>query len=465
MLYDVLIFIPFFACLFWILTTCWVASKTNTFYPVLTTLFVMMLYVFTDCCYASPNIPPRMLVYSSILAEFSAPSLIPLIWIYQLRLRGQEHFQPSQMLWLLLPSMLGFFTLMLTVLAGPGKIQEFQTMIYAGGFSLDIPADETILIAYYFVTTWLFRGVLVVEALAYIILDIRLMHKHNLRMRHLQKLFQGERVRVLELQVFTTLLVFISFLPKMFMTHAFLMSHPWVSAVLAIWIAAGICIFCFFSFFGSQERISIREMHSVMRYNYNRNNKTRIVEQMLNEMVEEADDEVLWRLHERIGRDLNPDDRQGVPSVGEAPRSLAADIFSAVSKSWDDDSLLSRFQQLMLHGQAFLEPGLTLGDVAERLHSNKTYISRLVNNTYNLAFPDLINTLRVDYAEQYIVLHRDARQNEIATACGFTSASSFNNIFKKVTGMTPKIWLATVDHQGHGPAPALDVADHARDDE
>lgn len=102
---------------------------------------------------------------------------------------------------------------------------------------------------------------------------------------------------------------------------------------------------------------------------------------------------------------------------------------------------------MMLHEQAFLEPGLTLIDVAERLHSNKTYVSRLVNNTYNLAFPDLINTLRVDYAEQYIVAHRDAKQAEIATACGFISASSFNNTFKKVTGMTPKIWLATFDHQ------------------
>ena len=86
---------------------------------------------------------------------------------------------------------------------------------------------------------------------------------------------------------------------------------------------------------------------------------------------------------------------------------------------------------------------MTLVDVAEKLHTNKTYVSRLVNNTYEMPFPDLINTLRVDYAEQYISAHRDARQNEIAQACGFSSASSFNNIFKKVTGMTPKIWLAT----------------------
>ena len=84
----------------------------------------------------------------------------------------------------------------------------------------------------------------------------------------------------------------------------------------------------------------------------------------------------------------------------------------------------------------------TMGDVAERLHSNKTYVSKLVNDTYNLGFPELINTLRVDYAEQYIMSHRNAKQTQIASECGFLSASAFNNTFKRITGMTPKMWIA-----------------------
>ena len=104
---------------------------------------------------------------------------------------------------------------------------------------------------------------------------------------------------------------------------------------------------------------------------------------------------------------------------------------------------MSRFQQLMKEEQLYLKPGLSLGDVAERLGSNKTYISKMVNNTYNMGFPELLNVLRVDYAQHYIVLHKDAKQDQIAEACGFFSASSFNNTFKRVTGMTPKMWLAT----------------------
>ena len=101
----------------------------------------------------------------------------------------------------------------------------------------------------------------------------------------------------------------------------------------------------------------------------------------------------------------------------------------------------------MVEEKLFLYPRLSLGDVAERLNSNKTYVSKLVNNSFNLGFPELINTMRVDYAEQYIINNRHARQNEIAEACGFLSASTFNNTFKKVTGMTPKVWIGHYNRQ------------------
>ena len=114
-----------------------------------------------------------------------------------------------------------------------------------------------------------------------------------------------------------------------------------------------------------------------------------------------------------------------------------------MSSAWGEDRMLANFQKLMRDEQLFLQPRLSLDDVALKLGTNKVYVSRLVNNAYNLGFPELINILRVDYAEQYILNHGEARQDEIAHACGFLSASSFNTTFKKVTGMTPKVWIAS----------------------
>jgi len=109
----------------------------------------------------------------------------------------------------------------------------------------------------------------------------------------------------------------------------------------------------------------------------------------------------------------------------------------------DEESLRIRFEDLIVSEQLFLKQGVRLADIATMLDTNRTYVSRLVNNTYNMSFSDYINTLRIDYAEQYLLHHRDAKQTDIATACGFPNASAFNNVFKKITGVTPKIWLAT----------------------
>ena len=73
-----------------------------------------------------------------------------------------------------------------------------------------------------------------------------------------------------------------------------------------------------------------------------------------------------------------------------------------MAKSWEEDELFKRFQHVMLEEKVFLQPRLTLNDVADMLETNTTYVSKMVNNAYNLGFPELVNTLRIDYAEQFI---------------------------------------------------------------
>lgn len=120
--------------------------------------------------------------------------------------------------------------------------------------------------------------------------------------------------------------------------------------------------------------------------------------------------------------------------------SLISDVHKDMA---DEDYLRARFEDLIVSEQLFLKQGTRLSDIASMLNTNRTYVSRMVNNTYNMSFSDYMNTLRIDYAEQYLLHHREAKQSDIATACGFPNASAFNNVFKKITGVTPKIWLAT----------------------
>ena len=222
-----------------------------------------------------------------------------------------------------------------------------------------------------------------------------------------------------------------------------MLKEPVYAYVFALLLTFCILGFSYVALFGARRTITRKEMKNAFRYNYSPKNKAQAVEQMLDDLLDEAEEDALRRIQEKISEDLHIEAFRSPDTPAVERNSIAEQVFSAVSDSWGEDTLLSQFQHLMRDEMLFLQPRLSLDDVAEKLGTNKFYVSKMVNNAYNLGFPELINTLRVDYAEQYILNHRDAKQDEIARQCGFLSASSFNTTFKKVTGVTPKVWIAS----------------------
>jgi len=77
--------------------------------------------------------------------------------------------------------------------------------------------------------------------------------------------------------------------------------------------------------------------------------------------------------------------------------------------------------------------------VAEALNSNRTYLSGMVNSHYRTNFNTLINRFRIEEARR-LLIHPEYRQytiEAIAREVGFASKSSFNEAFKRETGLTP----------------------------
>lgn len=87
----------------------------------------------------------------------------------------------------------------------------------------------------------------------------------------------------------------------------------------------------------------------------------------------------------------------------------------------------------------FKNPELRITDVALLLGSNRTYISRIVNEEFNTNFCDLVNSYRVDYAEKKLVAPdtKDLSLSAIAEQSGFLSESSFYRVFKDKKGISP----------------------------
>ena len=98
--------------------------------------------------------------------------------------------------------------------------------------------------------------------------------------------------------------------------------------------------------------------------------------------------------------------------------------------------------------QLFRRQSLKIGDVAQRLGTNVTYISSCINNLHGGTFNDFVNRYRVRYVQQWLLEHPDKKVTEAVEESGFSSEASFFRNFKTLTGQAPSEWLAAQKENG-----------------
>ena len=446
MVYTIIDVLPLAMCLFWMLIHAVLAYRTNTFWHAMALMGMCVIYLFSDCCYYDPSASYALLTSASNLSQFSAPCVIPLVLLYFHSLRTRKKDKTIQMTWVIFPVILLTAAELLTTLAGRENMEVFIEALYTGRMGSIMNWSYFPIRMYYYFAVIVFRVVLVGEVLILLATFLRHWRIDGYAWKHIKDFFFHKgRINIVELQYFNLLPVFVLVSTKLFLFRNFLISHLWITMVLSILMALLISPFCFAALFGAKKTITFREMWYGFIFNYREENKSQVIEEIVAGVAEDSNSQTLMHIQDIVGLDLEREAAATTPVGFITDHALVREIFSAVPKTPEEESLMARFEKLMTVERIFLQPGLTLID-ADRLETNKSYVSKLVNNTYKLAFPDMINTLRIDYAEEYIISHRDATQAEIAVACGFPSASSLNIAFKKVTGMTPRIWLASYDH-------------------
>ena len=108
--------------------------------------------------------------------------------------------------------------------------------------------------------------------------------------------------------------------------------------------------------------------------------------------------------------------------------------------------IAERLQQIMEEKKVYLNPLVSLGDVAQAIGTNKTYLSEYLNSTLKTTFYDYINTYRIAEACRIIdAMPVNGRKpmTEVAEMSGFNSLSSFNRYFSKVKEMSPKSYYSS----------------------
>jgi AraC-like DNA-binding protein len=143
--------------------------------------------------------------------------------------------------------------------------------------------------------------------------------------------------------------------------------------------------------------------------------------------------------------DLPPAAEPEMTSVAETPPALAS--VPAPSAAVPEAAPLApelllwrdKLLALMAEQQPWLEPELTLTEVAKRLRITPGLLSKVINTGCGQNFNDFVNAYRVREAQRLLADPRFAHYSLVGVALesGFNSRSTFNRVFKKVVGQAP----------------------------
>lgn len=123
------------------------------------------------------------------------------------------------------------------------------------------------------------------------------------------------------------------------------------------------------------------------------------------------------------------------PKMDASDPETAPQPAQGVRPSTPDD-LAVRIHRAVVEDQWFLEPLLSVRDVAQRLGTNESYVSRAVNTALGGSFNRFVNSARVDHAKTLLEAG-NLSVLSIAMESGFNSKATFNRVFKDIEDMTP----------------------------
>ena len=102
----------------------------------------------------------------------------------------------------------------------------------------------------------------------------------------------------------------------------------------------------------------------------------------------------------------------------------------------DNDSFYLR---LLSYIKTNYTSNITIEYLAKRQNCSVSYLSHFFKKQCGMSLPEYINFLRVQDAKTYLEMTNMSIQ-EISNLCGYSSANYFSTAFKKILGVSPKIY-------------------------
>jgi AraC-like DNA-binding protein len=124
--------------------------------------------------------------------------------------------------------------------------------------------------------------------------------------------------------------------------------------------------------------------------------------------------------------------------IEEKPRYATSPL-----RPQDFENYSQRLMQYMEKDKPYLDPDLSLDELASKLSILPRYLSQVINQSTNQNFFEYINRYRINEFKKQITYAKDSKITilEALYNVGFNSKSTFNEAFKKNTGITPSEFI------------------------
>lgn len=110
--------------------------------------------------------------------------------------------------------------------------------------------------------------------------------------------------------------------------------------------------------------------------------------------------------------------------------------------------LIEDLYQKMEKEKVFKQQDLSIHKLAGYLNTNTSYLSKIINEHFHQNFSAYLSKYRIIDAQELMHQKKYSQYTieAIANECGFKSKSSFNEAFKKSTGLTPGYYLQKIKY-------------------
>lgn len=96
---------------------------------------------------------------------------------------------------------------------------------------------------------------------------------------------------------------------------------------------------------------------------------------------------------------------------------------------------------LLEHEKIYLDSQLNINKLAQKLGTNRSYLSRFINEEKETNFNNFLNSYRLQALHKYIEIHKKATNTELCEIGGFGSPETLRRVIKAKTGLTIRQWI------------------------